>query len=105
MAFKWVVSGGKMVLDANPIIPGTNRHLKNVIFQKNTLVGQESYTAYIGNGKTVTVTINDCIRKSGCPKWEVIGIRSDGTIKKLVEEKVNQPDKMKVAEAVVRQLM
>lgn len=105
MAFQWIVTGAKLVCDANPVIPGTDRHLQNVVFQKNTLLGQETYTADIGNGKTVTVTVNDCIRKSGRAKWEVIGICSDGRTDKIVEEKSKQPDKMKVAEAVVRRFL
>ena len=105
MAFQWVAGAAKLVCDANPIIPGTDRHLQNVVLQRNTLVSQETCTADIGNGRIVTVTVNDCIRKSGRAKWEVIGICSDGTTEKIVETKSNQPDKMKVAEAVVRKFL
>lgn len=105
MAFNWIVNGAKLAYDANPIIPGTGRHLQNVVLQRNTLVGQETYTADIGNGRIVTVTVNDCIRKSGREKWEVIGICSDGRTEKTVELKSNQPDKMKVAEAIVRRFL
>ncbi len=72
---------------------------------KNTLVGEESHTADIGNGKTVTVIIKDCIRKSGCEKWDVTGVCSGGRSTNLVVEKSDQPDKMKVAETVVRKFM
>ena len=105
MAFKWIVAGAKLVCDANPIIPGTDKHLKNVVLQRNSLVGQERYTADIGHGRRVTVIVNDCIRKSGRAKWEVIGICSDGRSEKTVELKSNQPDKMKVAEAIVRKFL
>jgi hypothetical protein len=106
MAFNWVTIGAEMVCDANPIIiPGTDRHLENVLLQKDTLVSQESYSANIGNGKTVTVTINDVIRKSGRPKWEVVGVCSDGRTTEKVEEKSAQPDKMNVADTVARMLM
>ncbi len=105
MSFNWLATGAKMIWDANLTIPGTDRHLQNVVLQKNTLLGEESHTANIGNGKTVTVTIKDCIRKSGCAKWDVTGVCSDGRTAKLVVEKSDQPDKMKVAETVVRNFM
>ncbi len=67
--------------------------------------GQESHTVNIGNGKTVTVIIKDCIRKSGCEKWDITGVCSDGRMMQLVVGKSEQPDKMKVAETVVRKFM
>jgi hypothetical protein len=105
MAFNWLAAVGKSMWDENAIIPGTDRHIQNLVWQKNTLLGEESRTADIGNGKTVTVTIKDVIRKSGCAKWDVTGVCSDGRSVKLVEEKSVQPDKMKIAEAVVRRFM
>jgi hypothetical protein len=101
----WLASGAKSMWDANAKIPFTDRHFKNWVLQESTQVGEEIHTADIGNGKTVTVTIKDVIRASGCEKWEVNGVCSDGRTAKLVEEKSKQPDKMKVAEAVVRKLM
>ncbi len=105
MAFNWLAEGAKIVWDANPTVPGTDRHLQNVILQKNSLLGEETRTADIGNSRTVTVTIKDCIRKSGRAKWDVDGVRSDGATAHLVVEKSEQPDKMIVAETVVRRLM
>jgi hypothetical protein len=87
------------------MIPGTDRQIQNLLFAKNTLVSEESHTADIGNGKTVTVTIKHCIRKSGCEKWDVTGVCSDGRVMNLVVGKSDQPDKMKVAETVVRKFM
>jgi hypothetical protein len=105
MAFNWLAAAAKSMWDENATIPFTDRHIQNVVWQKNTLLGEESRTADIGNGKTVTVTIKDCIRKSGCAKWDVTGVCSDGRSAHLVVEKSNQPDKMKVAETVVRKFM
>jgi hypothetical protein len=84
MAYNWLPTVEKSMSDTN---------------------GQESHTANIGNGKTVTVTIIDCIRKSGCEKWVVTGVCSDGRMMQLAVGKSDQPDKMKVAETVVRNFM
>ncbi len=105
MTLNWLATGTKIMWDANATIPGTDRHIQNLVLGKNTLVGEENRTADIGNGKTVTVTIKDCIRKSGREKWDVTGICSDGRSEHLVVEKSDQPDKMKVAETVVRKFM
>jgi hypothetical protein len=105
MAFNWLGAVAKIIWNANPTIPGTDRHFKNVILQKNSLLSEETHTVDIGNGNTVTVTIKDCIRKSGRAKWDVRGVCSDGRTTNLVVKKSEQPDKMKVAETVVRRFM
>jgi hypothetical protein len=105
MAFYWLATSAKNMWDTNATIPFTDRHIQNLFWQKNTLVGEESHTANIDNGKTVTVTMKDCIRKSGYAKWDVTGVCSDGRSAHLVVKKSDQPDKMKVAETVVRKFM
>ncbi|CAF1207622.1 unnamed protein product [Adineta steineri] len=105
MALNWVSAAAQTLFDANIVVPGTDRHIKNWVFQKNSTLGEEKYTADIGNGKTVTVTIKDVIRKSGRAKWDVSGSCSDGRSANLVVCKSDQPDKMKVADAVAQQFM
>ncbi|CAF1207680.1 unnamed protein product [Adineta steineri] len=105
MAFNWVSAAAQTLLFANIVVPGTDRHIKNWVLQQNTLLSEEKYVADIGNGKTVTVTIKDVIRKSGRANWDVSGSCSDGRSKNLVISKFDQPDKMKVADVVAQQFM
>ncbi len=90
---------------SNSQIPGTDRHIKNFFLQRNSVVDQETHTRDIGNGKIVTVTINDVIRKSGRPKLEVRAVCSDGRSDQLVRGKNVQLDKMKVVDDLVQSFM
>ena len=105
MAFNWIGGAATNFFNSNGIIPGTDRHVQNFLWQRNSLLGEETFTANVGNGRTITVTIKDVIRKSGRAKWDVTGVSSDGRTAHIVQTKDDQPDKMKVADAVARQLM
>lgn len=105
MAFNWINAAATSFYNSNGIIPGTDRHIQNFLWQRSVVLGQEKLTADVGNGRTITVTINDVIRASGRAKWDVEGVSSDGRTAHIVETKANQPDKMKVVDAVARRLM
>lgn len=105
MAFNWISAAATGFYNSNGVILGTDRHIQNLIWQRSTILGQEKFTADVGNGRTITVTINDVIRASGRAKWDVTAVSSDGRTAHTVETKANQPDKMKVVDAVARKLM
>ena len=65
MAFNWVGTVAQVIWADNVQVPGTNRHVQNWLLQKNTQIGEESRTADIGNGKTVTVNNQRLYKK----KW------------------------------------
>ncbi len=80
------------------------RHVWNIITGQNTTLGIETVTVEVNKyqpPKTVTITIEDCIRPSGTPKWGVEWRCSDGRHDKYGVEKSKQPDKLKVAQDII----